>query len=93
MAYTRGGGVRAPFKDTSTRRRSIDHALLLNTPSLSPYTMKLGGCKVDIECNGRFVREVGTAVAEDGKTVSCYIISQPGKVSVETRLPMILSQT
>ena len=43
--------------------------------------MKLEGCEVVIKCEGKGMREYGRAVREDGKAVSCYIASQPGKVS------------
>lgn len=45
--------------------------------------MKLGGCQVLIKCNDRAVGEIDTIVGDDGESVSCYIASQPGKVSTE----------
>ena len=44
--------------------------------------MKLEGCKVVVKCGGKTLRGYKRAVSEDGKAVSCFIASQPGKVSV-----------
>ena len=46
--------------------------------------MKLGGCEVIIKCDNKAMREINP-VASDDKHKSCYIASQPGKVSVEIR--------
>ena len=43
--------------------------------------MKLEGCEVVVKCGGKSMREYETTVSEDGKVVSCFIASQPGKVS------------
>lgn len=46
--------------------------------------MKLGGCNVTINCDGRAMREIDTSSYVDvDNTIVCYIASQPGKVSTE----------
>jgi len=48
--------------------------------------MKLGGCEAVIKSDGKVVREVGTTLDDDGKTASCFLVSQPGKVSAGMQL-------
>jgi len=44
--------------------------------------MKLGGCQVVIKCGNTTMREFVPTVSEGGKQATCWIASQPGKVSV-----------
>lgn len=44
-------------------------------------TMKIGGCQVVIKCGGVAMREHRPDVNENGSEITCYLASQPGKVS------------
>jgi len=84
---------RGKIEFTSSTRRTARAAITpefqssangtaLSLSSASLHIMKLGKCKVFIKCDGSNVREFNPVVHDGGRKVSCWIASEPGKVSV-----------
>ena len=92
----------------TSSRRSTNGTSFGRTPQggwISKRTGRLGGGGEEgartennhqgpavIKSDGKVVREVRPTQDDDGKTVSCFLVSQPGKVSAEM-LFMVPPQT